>query len=537
MNDRSRAPAVIEAENKTFFELLNERAKTTLLCVDLLPRSLTAAEALQECRQVIHRTKEYAAAYKPVAAYFEVFGPEGWSALREVIASIPAHIPCILDGKRGDDLPAASNAYARSAFQYLNAHAVTVSPYLGEDSVRSFTQYKDKGVWVVCKTKNKGSQEVQCLPIKGCSGKLLYEVLAEEAVTKWGVPHKNVGLVVEGWSEPQAVQRVRSRVPLSWILVPDNNAFIREGEGAKKDGGTSSPPNTIMSTAAATMTTTHIITGKTSTALENIIRAGIRPLDKSGILLSVLFPLPHSTDPREAAKELVTRMNEIRFGRRPPAQESQKNILDLGPLAAVLLSSHAVEFGNFPLKSGKYSPIRIDLGGAVGFPQVMKLAANEYAKVLKKYSFDRIAGIPYTGLPFAAAVAVELNVPLIYARKEGRRQPQQSHEPPVSSEIEGVYQKGERIVVLDDVVRTGETKMWAIKQFREAGLEVVGVVVLIDPEIGGKQLVHQLGCTLEAVAGLHELLTVWEDHQVISPAEAATVRKFLAECNSSPSHL
>lgn len=538
MNERSTVVNGMEPEKSSFFDLLKQRAKTTLLCIDLQPVAHTPSEALSECKLLIHLTKEYAAAYKPIAAYFEVFGAEGWNVLRQVIAAIPPHIPCILDAKRGD-VPSASEAYARSAFQYLNAHAITVSPYLGSDTVECFSRYKEKGVWVVCKTSKEGSKDVQCLPIKHQNGKLLYEVVAEEAVTKWGAKHQNVGLVVGGM-EVRAVASIRARAPLAWLLLPEVTLPIKENASslpheevdaagvAKHD-----PTTTTKEERCPTLTPLPSTTLEESTPdkeLASILRAGIRPLDNSGILIGVGTAISRAKDPRQVAKDLVGRINEIRFGKRPPAHEAQKDIHALGPLAAVLMSSHAVQFGRFQLKSGKLSPIHIDLRGVVGFPVVMKLVAREYAKVLKKYSFDRIAGIPYAGLPFATAAAMELNVPLIYPRKEGKESDRQS-------DIEGNFKKGEKIVILDDLISTGETKMQAIQKFREAGLEVVAIVVLIDREMGGKELFHKLGCPLEAVAGLHELVTLWEEHRAISHAEAATVRKFLEEWKRQSSHL
>src|SRR5512137_2366629 len=135
----------------TFFSFLGRRVDdcSSLLCVGLDPHPSdlpkpTAAAALTFCKRLVKATAPYAAAFKPNAAFFEQYGPEGWAALKSVIAAIKREsnrqgsmIPVILDAKRGD-IATTAEAYARSAFKALGAHAVTISPYLGRDSVEPF---------------------------------------------------------------------------------------------------------------------------------------------------------------------------------------------------------------------------------------------------------------------------------------------------------------------------------------------------------------------------------------------------------------
>ncbi|RNC50351.1 orotidine-5-phosphate decarboxylase/orotate phosphoribosyltransferase, partial [Trypanosoma cruzi] len=249
-----------------FFDMLNERAKSTLLCIGLDPRAKTAAEAAEECMRLIDATAEYAAAYKPNAAFFEFFGGEGWKALQQVIAHVPANIPVILDAKRGD-IADTAEAYAKSAFEHLKAHAITTSPYMGGDSLSPFLQYASKGVFVLCKTSNKGSNEIQCLRV---NGRHLYELVAEHAETVWNY-NKNVGLVV-GATDPIALSRVRVRAPTLWFLVP--------GIGAQ--GGD----------------------------LKAALNAGLRA-DGSGLLINVSRAVARAKDPRAAAKKLCEDINLV----------------------------------------------------------------------------------------------------------------------------------------------------------------------------------------------------------------------------------
>src|SRR5258708_14455950 len=123
----------------TFFDQLTARAGqiNSLLCVGLDPRVSTANEARDTCFRLIDATAKYAAAFKPNAAFFELLGPEGWQALKDIIAYVPEGIPVILDAKRGD-IADTAEAYARSVFDELGAHALTASPYLGHDSLLPF---------------------------------------------------------------------------------------------------------------------------------------------------------------------------------------------------------------------------------------------------------------------------------------------------------------------------------------------------------------------------------------------------------------
>ena len=157
----------------SFFQRIEHRAEkiNSLLCVGLDPppndlREKTGAAAKAFCLDIVAETKEYAVAYKPNAAFFEAFGPEGWQALKELIMAIPDDIPVLLDAKRGD-IASTAEAYARSAFDLLGADALTINPYLGQDSITPFTQNPEKGVFLLCKTSNPGAADLQDLNLSG----------------------------------------------------------------------------------------------------------------------------------------------------------------------------------------------------------------------------------------------------------------------------------------------------------------------------------------------------------------------------------
>src|SRR5512133_2824068 len=163
---------------ETFFSFLETRvdARTSLLCVGLDPHvsdlsAPTADAALSFCLNLVKQTARYAAAFKPNAAFFELFGPQGWTALKQVVDAIQEEsdrmgsmIPVILDAKRGD-IASTAEAYAQSAFDKLGVHCITLSPYLGKDSIDPFLNTPERGVFLLCKTSNPGASDLQDLSV------------------------------------------------------------------------------------------------------------------------------------------------------------------------------------------------------------------------------------------------------------------------------------------------------------------------------------------------------------------------------------
>ena len=234
---------------ETFFSFLERRVddSSSLLCVGLDPhipdlKEPTAASALDFCLTLVKQTAPYAAAFKPNAAFFEVFGAEGWVVLKQVIEAIHEEssrlgsmIPIILDAKRGD-IASTANAYAQSAFENLGVNCITLNPYLGHDSVEPFIGNPEKGVFLLCKTSNAGSMDLQnvlVLPTGSDSPMPLYNYVAHLA-QKWNI-NNNIGIVV-GATHPQIMSMIRASVPDMWILSPGVGAQGGELESALKSG-------------------------------------------------------------------------------------------------------------------------------------------------------------------------------------------------------------------------------------------------------------------------------------------------------------
>ncbi|MBI4318095.1 MAG: orotidine-5'-phosphate decarboxylase [Chloroflexi bacterium] len=215
------------------------RTNDTLLCVGLdvdlraVPSHLlTQAEpVLAFNRAIVEATADLVCAYKPNLAFYEALGLEGLDALRKTLACIPRDIPVIADAKRGD-VGHSAKAYAQGLFDYFGFDAVTVNPYLGRDSLQPFLDYGDRGIFVLCKTSNPGSADLQDLlttetaPGRGC--RALYEVVAE-SVREWNT-QGNCGLVV-GATFPEELTKVRRIAPDLPILIPGVGA--QEGDLAQ----------------------------------------------------------------------------------------------------------------------------------------------------------------------------------------------------------------------------------------------------------------------------------------------------------------
>ena len=234
---------------ETFFSFLEKRVDdcSSLLCVGLDPHvsdlpSPTAASALTFSLNLVKQTARYAAAFKPNAAFFEVFGAEGWTALKQVIEAINeesdrmgSRIPIILDAKRGD-ISSTAEAYAQSAFDHLGADCITLNPYLGKDSVEPFIKDSLKGVFLLCKTSNAGSMDLQNLLVMPMGSDMPMPLYIYVAKLAQQLNEKNnVGIVV-GATHPQVLEMIRAAVPELWFLAPGVGAQGGELEMTLKSG-------------------------------------------------------------------------------------------------------------------------------------------------------------------------------------------------------------------------------------------------------------------------------------------------------------
>ncbi len=232
-----------------FIETLNKRidAVDSMLCVGLdpdlkrLPAHLSkdAAGVLEFCRAVVDATAPYVCAFKPQIAYYAGEGLE--KTLEAIIAYIHEKhpgIPVILDAKRGD-IGSTAKQYAKEAFVRYGADAVTLSPYMGFDTVEPYFEYEGRGVILLCRTSNPGGADIEELVTR--EGDMVYERVAKMAAGPWN-KNGQVCLVV-GATQPAEIARVRELVPTTPLLVPgigaqggDVNAAVAAGLDAQGRG-------------------------------------------------------------------------------------------------------------------------------------------------------------------------------------------------------------------------------------------------------------------------------------------------------------
>jgi orotate phosphoribosyltransferase len=189
-------------------------------------------------------------------------------------------------------------------------------------------------------------------------------------------------------------------------------------------------------------------------------------------------------------------------------------------IAKKLFEIKSIKFGEFTLKSGLKSPIYIDLRILASYPKALKLIARELGEIMNLLKFDLIAGIPYAAMPIATAVSLEFNYSMIYPRKEVK-------EHGTKQSIEGVYKEGQTVLVIDDLITTGGSKIEAIQPLTQAGLKVKDVCVLIDREQGGKQELKEKNLNLHSVLTLTEILQELQEEKLIDSKIFENVKEYL----------
>jgi len=267
------------------------------------------------------------------------------------------------------------------------------------------------------------------------------------------------------------------------------------------------------------------------------LQAGLRT-DGLGMLVAVSRGISQAEDMHQAALNLCQAINRGRsaVNEQQTAVSSQRfaasnkrcvihrpraTIQNLkSNIATALVETGCIKFGQFTLKSGLQSPVYIDLRELVSHPALLAQVARIFLPILQNLTFDRLAAIPYAALPIATAISLRSGWPLIYPRKETKTYGTQAA-------IEGTYQAGEQVVIIDDLATTGGSKFESIEKLIQAGLRVQDVVVLIDRQSGAREALTQAGYRLHAVFTLAQLLEIWEVGGFISAEHIAAVRHFL----------
>ena len=243
----------------TFLERLQaaQLRNGSMLCVGLDPEparfpaelNANAARIFDFCARIADATGDLVIAFKPQIAYFAAHRaePQLEQLMRHLRADWP-HVPVILDAKRGD-IGSTAEQYAREAFERYGADAVTLSPFMGFDSVQPYLKYPDKGAFLLCRTSNPGGDDLQNQRLASVQGQpLLYEHVARLAQGPWNL-NGQLGLVV-GATYPAEIERVRKLAPTVPLLIPGVGAQGGDAAATVRAGWRANAPIVVNSSRA-----------------------------------------------------------------------------------------------------------------------------------------------------------------------------------------------------------------------------------------------------------------------------------------------
>ncbi|MDJ0681327.1 MAG: bifunctional orotidine-5'-phosphate decarboxylase/orotate phosphoribosyltransferase [Xenococcaceae cyanobacterium MO_167.B52] len=408
---------------------------------------------------VIEQTCDRVCAYKPTLGFYQALGIEGLELLDYILKKIPPQIPIILDAKHGD--LNTSTVFAQTIFEQWQIDAVTLNPYAGQDHAAPFLVYADKAVFMMCHTSNPGALPIQEYPSRDNP---LYLELVKQ-VQSWGTIEQ---LYLEvGTNNPDIAAKIRTIAPERMILL---RSIWSEGAD-----------------------------------LKSILQAGF---DRNGG--GLLIPIPQDLLAKENLALEVQQLNQeiaqirsnsiqidstcqlwtsnVCLFNKHPHQELILQLFDIGCLL----------FGEYVQASGETFSYYIDLRKIISNPQLFNQVIKAYAEILKNLTFDRIAGIPYGALPTATGLALSLRRPMIFPRKEVKAHGTRRL-------IEGSFNPGEKVVVVDDILISGNSAMEGAAKLESADLKVEDIVVFIDHERGVKDRLAKNGYRAHSILSISEI--------------------------------
>ena len=453
-------------------------------------RGLAGRSFLSQARHwikaVIEATAPHVCAYKPSLGFYQALGPVGLELLLEVRDLVPRDLPLIIDAKHGD--LNSSSALALYLFKDLGADAVTLSPLAGQDIAAPFLLYPDKAVVMTCHSSNQAARQIQHYPNEETP--LYLQIVRETQL--WATPDQ---LLLEvGTSDPGILARVRAAAPERFLILRSLwgeeeklDAMLQAGLGAAADGLLLPLPQNLLvedDMASRAEALKQQITAKREQWLAS--------RDQGNVDACALW-LPE---------------------KQPTADPLESLIVDLFDIGCLL-------FGDYVQASGAIFNYYVDLRQIISDPNLFHRVLHAYADKLQGLEFDRIAGIPYGSLPTATGLSLQLHKPLIYPRKEVKAHGARRL-------IEGDFEEGDRVVVVDDILITGGSVLEGIGKLESSGLVVHDVVVFIDH--GGdhdrraRERLAAAGYRCHAVLDISQITEVLHRAGRLSDAQAETLK-------------
>lgn len=412
------------------------------------------SQARHWVKAVIEATAAHVCAYKPSLGFYQALGPVGLELLLEVRDLVPRDLPLIIDAKHGD-LNSAS-ALAHYLFRELGADGVTLSPFAGHDIAAPFLLYPEKGVLITCHSSNPAARVLQHAPSDDDPHYL--RIVRESQL--WATPEQ---LLLEvGTSDPAVLARVRQAAPERFLLLRSLWSeeeklltMLAAGLGDAGDGLLLPLPQSLL-VEDAIEAEAWALKRRINAARERLLQErGSSAAQGEGVCALWLPAAENAAEDAAATAE-------------PQAQHDPlaELIVDLFDIGCLL-------FGEYVQASGAVFNYYIDLRQIISDPNLFHRVLHAYAGQLEGLVFDRIAGIPYGSLPTATGLSLQLRKPLIYPRKEVKAHGARRL-------IEGDFEPGDQVVVVDDILITGGSVLEGIAKLESSGLRVRDVVVFID---------------------------------------------------------
>lgn len=418
---------------------------------------------------VIESTCDLVCAYKPTLGFYQALGIPGLQLLERILTAIPQSIPIILDAKHSD--LNTSTAFAKTVFTQWQVDAVTLTPYAGQDHSAPFLVYSDKAVFILAHTSNPQAEVLQRYPNLD---QPFYLKVVEEAQS-WATPQQ---LYLEvGTTNIEILNKIRE-------IAPERTILLRSLWSKKNN-------------------------------LESLIDIGLNNMGEG-----LLIPIPQDflADDNIALK--ITNLN-LRINGYREAKSNQAASCNIWTPDVCLLKSHSYQdlilqlfdigcllFGEYVQASGAIFSYYIDLRKIISNPHIFNQVLSAYGDIVETLEFDRIAGIPYGALPTATGLALNLQRPMIFPRKEVKAHGTRRL-------IEGNFNPGEKVVVIDDILISGKSVREGADKLKSAGLKIEDIVVFIDHEGGVKDRLANYGYNAHSVLNISEITeTLYESGRI-----------------------
>jgi len=418
---------------------------------------------------VIESTGDRVCAYKPTLGFYQALGIPGLQLLERVLAAIPESIPIILDAKHSD--LNTSTVFARTIFTQWQIDAVTLTPYAGQDHSAPFLVYSDKAVFILAHTSNPQAEVLQRYPNLE---QPFYLKIIEEAKS-WATP-KQLYLEV-GTTNTEILTKIRA-------IAPERTILLRSLWSKNNN-------------------------------LESLINIGLNNAGEG-----LLIPIPQDFLANDNLASEIANLNQ-KINDFRAAKTLQAASCDIWIPDVCLLNQHPYQdlilelfdigcllFGEYVQASGATFSYYIDLRKIISNPQIFNQVIDAYSDIVQTLEFDRIAGIPYGALPTATGLALNLQRPMIFPRKEVKAHGTRRL-------IEGNFNPGETVVVIDDILISGKSVTEGADKLKSAGLKIKDIVVFIDHESGAKDRLANNGYRSHSVLAISEITqTLYESGRI-----------------------